>query len=143
MVIAISYRGVGEINILTYMSQKLNVEASRRTHYISSFPRQQSPYFTKEKEEKKTPHLILTIMITCQVGGVWRGCYLTPPSLIAQLYGPTISDTCSNKPCDYLHCLSKNEQTCFCRMEAVQRRDCLPDVAGLSPQNLLLLCLMC
>jgi hypothetical protein len=49
MVIAISYREVGEIKILTSMSQKLNVVASRKILSTRSVPGKQNPHFTKGK----------------------------------------------------------------------------------------------
>lgn len=50
MVIAISYREVGEIKILTSMSQKLNVVASRKILNTLGVPGRQIPHFTKAKE---------------------------------------------------------------------------------------------
>lgn len=51
MVIAISYRevGGGGIKILTYMSQKLNVAASRKMLDARSIPGRQIPPFTEGK----------------------------------------------------------------------------------------------
>lgn len=49
MVIAISYREVGEITILAYTSQKLNVVASREVLNLCSAPGRQIPHFTKGK----------------------------------------------------------------------------------------------
>lgn len=49
MVIAISYREVGEIEILTYMSQEPNVVASRKILDACSVPGRQTPPFTSGK----------------------------------------------------------------------------------------------
>lgn len=49
MVIAISYREVGEIEILTYMSQELSVVASRKILDACSGPGRQILLFTKGK----------------------------------------------------------------------------------------------
>lgn len=74
------------------------------------------------------PHLILMIIFQTGGEGCCRGvrviCHLIPSGSLTY-YGSTLWSNHFRdkfqKPCDYLRCLSKNEQACFCRVGAMQK----------------------